>query len=788
MDTLNVSNQMLESKTSLDKFKTCMEKCFDTAEMTETFITYAINDVVALKGISKQMTFFMNDIIHDLEIHNSKNKKYNSTTNRLFTMENIPSSNGALVGELLKAFLTSYFAKLNLGEEFLKANQLWAVDKNLKSNRKLSEKPKKQKRIGDTETGDSDIEKEYSFGGSKDKVSSLIGGCSAKSFLNINRRDTAIYNALTQGGRTYSEEPQEYIHKNTFDVDIASCYPTALRVLEYPIGLPTKVAFVDRQKKMTFREFLDIYEKELVNGLYTITISGKLTFSQTLLYSKLTTSSGISESFEKNDDDQNDIGSGDFLILTNELVNTHITSDVLEVLRKCCSTSELREIYSCIVETAIFYKKSDRRSPEHFFEELGTHDRNKTYYYETKIDAIVDKRPKIWTSVPLKDLFDPLIKLRKEKKELFNKKINTQENKGKQLLIKNITNTIYGVIASPFFEVGNTILANNTTAKARVYIWLTSRCMRGIQCITDGFQYQPSKILAFKRKYTRKPSLSVLSNYKKLEKNRSIKMTSLGDIDWDPLFAMEKELNELPPIDNAINAHVDDFLKPYNLKIPYNLEHKIENIALKTFSIKKAHNSNHLLRKENLTQETKEKVEIIRHENVDKIVSHKYRGNSPGSPGLMDRGGGAYSKETPIFYRMSYCLFWEITIEIESLESYEKRIISIQDYQNSKKNEGLTEIFLPGNTIWLKKNEILLPGDTIWKKKIFRLTNQDLRCRNRKEWEMLKKNPIDYASMIPLGVPISKKDIEQILDKRYQDHEEFFMRKIDLENKKTKKK
>jgi hypothetical protein len=265
-------------------------------------------------------------------------------------------------------------------------------------------------------------------------------------------------------------------------------------------------------------------------------------------------------------------------------------------------------------------------------------------------------------------------------------------------------------------------------------------------------------------------------------------MKSLGDIDWDPLFAMEKELNELPPIDNAINAHVDDFLKPYNLKIPYNLEHKIENIALKTFSIKKAHNSNHLLRKENLTQETKEKVEIIRHENVDKIVSHKYRGNSPGSPGLMDRGGGAYSKETPIFYRMSYCLFWEITIEIESLESYEKRIISIQDYQNSKKNEGLTEIFLPGNTIWLKKNEILLPGDTIWKKKIFRLTNQDLRCRNRKEWEMLKKNPIDYASMIPLGVPISKKDIEQILDKRYQDHEEFFMRKIDLENKKTKKK
>jgi hypothetical protein len=57
MNTLNVSNQMLQSKRSLDEFKTCMEKCFENVETTDLFITYAINDVTSLKAVSEKMLF-----------------------------------------------------------------------------------------------------------------------------------------------------------------------------------------------------------------------------------------------------------------------------------------------------------------------------------------------------------------------------------------------------------------------------------------------------------------------------------------------------------------------------------------------------------------------------------------------------------------------------------------------------------------------------------------------------------------------------------------------------------
>jgi hypothetical protein len=55
------------------------------------------------------------------------------------------------------------------------------------------------------------------------------------------------------------------------------------------VGLPTVVANTTKQKRQTLKQFLKKHENDLHDNLWTIIISGNLTFDQDLIYSKLTT-------------------------------------------------------------------------------------------------------------------------------------------------------------------------------------------------------------------------------------------------------------------------------------------------------------------------------------------------------------------------------------------------------------------------------------------------------------------------------------------------------------------
>ena len=78
-----------------------------------------------------------------------------------------------------------------------------------------------------------------------------------------------------------------------------------------------------KKKKLTLSEFLEIYETELMNNLYTIRIQGTLTFEQNLLYSKLINGKTLVEKInqilggERKDDTLEN--SSNFLILKSEL-------------------------------------------------------------------------------------------------------------------------------------------------------------------------------------------------------------------------------------------------------------------------------------------------------------------------------------------------------------------------------------------------------------------------------------------------------------------------------------
>ena len=152
------------------------------------------------------------------------------------------------------------------------------------------------------------------------------------------------------------------------DVDLKSCYGTALASLEYPIGIPSVVAFCPNEKKLRLKDFLNTYEGELLPGLYKITVSGKLSFEQDLLFSKVTTYDKMREPiidynkrFEEGDMDAVHFAN-DFVLSLMEFLNAVLTHDLLEVLKKVSTNRELKEIMSLQVETAIFWKKSNRCS------------------------------------------------------------------------------------------------------------------------------------------------------------------------------------------------------------------------------------------------------------------------------------------------------------------------------------------------------------------------------------------------------------------------------------------
>lgn len=366
------------------------------------------------------------------------------------------------------------------------------------------------------------------------------------------------------------------------------------------------------------------------------------------------------------------------------------------------------------------------------------------YKYNVENQSIIDKRSRKWTYVKLNQFFDPLIQkridIKKEIKNLSSKQCSEQEIqhieelKALEAIIKLISNTVYGIIASPYFNIGNTILANNITAKARNSIWLYSRCLNGFQTITDGFQYQPERVITFKstRKDFHKPSLKVLSDLKLLEAYRYTQISSLQQINWNNIILSKDNKNkDLQQIDKYAKEHIKSFLAYYGLEMDYEVEHKLEHTASKLFYIKKAHY-------------------VLQKFDTDKII-YKVRGTS--------------EKENPIYLQLANKYFksqqndddYDNDLQLESLTS---RITTIFDYKTSKKKALKSSI--KGDFTC----QIQLPGRNIFEKKIFRLNSLDLPYRNEKEFKQRHsvKNNTDYGPLL------KSKPFEEVFQQRNSDY------------------
>jgi hypothetical protein len=307
----------------------------------------------------------------------------------------------------------------------------------------------------------------------------------------------------------------------------------------------------------------------LVPGLWTCTISGKLPFEQDLLYSKIVKGNGRRHA---DGPDGPDIAA-DFALLRRELHNAILTSDLLAALRAVATDREWAALKQVEVVTAAAYLAKDRRTDAGDWCEAVL--ASPVGNYPARVDAGVaqDQRPRDWFSVPLEEFSGRLADERQRLKERQKTTADPDEQRrtgGLQTVLKLMINTLYGDFASRHFAIGNTILANNITARARLGVWMLEKALDLRETITDGAFYTPSSVPHWQR---RRPGLATLSRMWAWSAPRSGRtlapLPGLGH--WHPDLPVPEDA------DAVALDHVRKFWEPYGLKFPFELAHKLEN-------------------------------------------------------------------------------------------------------------------------------------------------------------------------------------------------------------------
>ncbi|NEQ78226.1 MAG: hypothetical protein F6K23_37695 [Okeania sp. SIO2C9] len=376
-------------------------------------------------------------------------------------------------------------------------------------------------------------------------IMTLASQASVGKIVEYDKDSTAIYGIAVNGGRCKNERPTTYSVMDSIiaDADISGCYGRGLMNQSYPVGLPAILEFGHGQKKIKLGDLLKKYKKELIPGLYNITVSGKLSFDQDLIFSKSIEPRKLIQKTKKavlNDDVEVDIP---FALYTNEIVNGTINHDILQLIEIHSSDKEKKEWMNLEVVTMYYYPKSLKCDS---FDELVSKivSNNNVIEYKHISKGVYlggnvkkDLRPRYWVELKLSTLIEPLLDARSKLKKIAKGKISGEklvevsDHLIKQLelsiesntipksdanslqnYIKLVINTVYGTIASPYFNIGNVVVASNITARARALAWTMHVATNSHQSITDGSAYSINKV-RFWDKYT--PSFGTICRWSK---------------------------------------------------------------------------------------------------------------------------------------------------------------------------------------------------------------------------------------------------------------------------------
>ena len=317
---------------------------------------------------------------------------------------------------------------------------------------------------------------------------------------------TAKFLAKVDGGRCRNNRPTDVsVNSLICDIDINGCYGNGLRNQSYPLGRPIIIDYKinsERNEYESLGSFLKKYRRELVPGLWQMRVSLKegytLKYPQDFLQSWIPPKNldNLATDTELEATEwwtEGNIGINK--IFTHEVHLAVITHDILQWIEHTCGKQQCAELMNnLMVVCAQFYPSSCKvSSVDEVLEANAKHKGKNTTEVEgkrKKTKVSIEQECHTWCEVNIgKLLVDRLLTTRKN----YNKDI--PEEKIFNELYKLLINTIYGDQVSPYFEIGNTCVGNNITARARCLAWYMEKGLHGFQTITDGCGFELNKVV-----------------------------------------------------------------------------------------------------------------------------------------------------------------------------------------------------------------------------------------------------------------------------------------------------
>ena len=449
---------------------------------------------------------------------------------------------------------------------------------------------------------------------------------------------TLPFQAITQGGRCHNSCPEEFKAEGLLgDSDMPGAYVSILRRLTKGVGIPTTL---QRNRNhvgdVQERNFMKTYKKlnrkgKLRDGMWVADVSTDdlLSFDQDLLYSSLaTTESKINKCVNgvKVDDVVNPDTepeevkkiSSTMSLEINRLVHAKITSHSMKVINKVTSNAEKSSFNKEVYYNSLIYFDNDHRreNPIEWAKEIL---QSEVAIIRDQNGDAIDNRSRAYFPFPLEIFIGRLADARKGVKSARNKFKDTDPEYKRLDAIQNfyklVCNTYYGVMASIYFNVSDTIVSNNITDCIRTSMWLKSKALRTRQEITDGGWYDLLRMAYFSGR--RKPNLHIFAKWDrwKTDENGNTKMWAaplaghteddlrgLFDdyikldqllseasevykddatkVNEDRVKAISKQRSSLETyFDSNVEKFIKDFWKPYKIDYLAGVEHKTKHYS-----------------------------------------------------------------------------------------------------------------------------------------------------------------------------------------------------------------
>ena len=397
----------------------------------------------------------------------------------------------------------------------------------------------------------------------QDKLSEFLSFASP-SKLKLETTSTRCLLTKVFGGRCRNNRPTNIKNDSLVaDNDIAGAYGNGLRNQIYPIGKPVIEDFKRSRHNsyQTLRKWLKQrkYGKvdyELVDGLWTAVVSTKAIDPDNDLWAELDYQQDFLISWfdfkftdvalMETDSDSVDVEikpkTGNVKVLNSQVVHAVITSDFLEWLENVCSPRQRKELLDNLyVETACYYPAYSRIDSfdellviNKYWEGVNTavsretkvkHGKKKTMLKSATV-INTNQEPTFWLGLDLgKLIVDDLLAWRTMHKKLDGKKSPMD------VLFKLCTNTLYGDFTSPYFDISNTVVGNNITARCRAMAWYMEKGHHAYQTITDGGQIDPNKVCYAKNDKRKVTALSVTNLYQVNPADNNVLLKPLDNYD-----------------------------------------------------------------------------------------------------------------------------------------------------------------------------------------------------------------------------------------------------------------